>query len=96
MAVSSGFRKSGQFRDQLLAVPWLRQLFAGLSPRRPWSAPGLVHVGFVVDKVALRQVIVLLLLFPLSVSFHRRSILIHYRGINNRPVGGPLVSRQCR
>jgi hypothetical protein len=28
-----------------LAVPWLRRLVAGLSPRRPGFAPGLVHVG---------------------------------------------------
>jgi hypothetical protein len=34
------------------AVPWLRSLVAGLSPPRP----GSIHVGFVVDKVALGQV----------------------------------------
>jgi hypothetical protein len=33
-------------------VQWLRRLVAGLSLRRP----GSVHVGFVVDKVALGQV----------------------------------------
>jgi hypothetical protein len=38
------------------AVPWLRRLVAGLSPRRPGFAPGLVYVGFAVDKVALGQV----------------------------------------
>jgi hypothetical protein len=38
------------------AVPWLRSLVAGLSPRRPGFAPGSIHVGFVVDKVALGQV----------------------------------------
>jgi hypothetical protein len=38
------------------AVPWLRRLAAGLPPRRPGFDPGLVHVGFVVDKVALGQV----------------------------------------
>jgi hypothetical protein len=32
-----------------MAVPWFRRLVAGLSPR----SPGLVHVGLVVDKVAL-------------------------------------------
>jgi hypothetical protein len=37
-------------------VPWLRRLVAGLSPRRLGFDPGLVHVGFVVDKVALGQV----------------------------------------
>jgi hypothetical protein len=50
-----------------LAVPWLRRLVAGLSPRRPGFDPGSVHVGFMVDKVALGQV------FPPSVSFHRCS-----------------------
>jgi hypothetical protein len=33
------------------AVPWLKRLVAGLSPRRPGFAPGSIHVGFVVDKV---------------------------------------------
>jgi hypothetical protein len=37
------------------AVLWLRRLVAGLSPRRPGFDPGSVHVGFVVDKVALGQ-----------------------------------------
>jgi hypothetical protein len=39
-----------------MAVPWLRRLVAGLPPRRPVFNPGSVHVGFVVDKVALAQV----------------------------------------
>jgi hypothetical protein len=38
------------------AVPWLRRLAAGLPPRRPEFDPWSVHVGLVVDKVALRQV----------------------------------------
>jgi hypothetical protein len=38
------------------AVPWLRRLVAGLSPRRPGFDAGSVNVGFVVDKVALGQV----------------------------------------
>jgi hypothetical protein len=40
----------------LWAVPWLRRLVAGLPPRRPGFDPRSVHVGFVVDKVALGQV----------------------------------------
>jgi hypothetical protein len=36
----------------LMTMPWLRQIVASLSPRRLRS----VHVGFVVDKVALGQV----------------------------------------
>jgi hypothetical protein len=39
-----------------MAVPWLRRLAAGLPPRRPGFDPGSVHVGFVVDKLALGQV----------------------------------------
>jgi hypothetical protein len=39
-----------------MAMPWHRSLVAGLSPRRPVFAPGTIHVGFVVDKVALGQV----------------------------------------
>jgi hypothetical protein len=40
------------------AVSWFRRLVAGL----PTPRPGSVHVGFVVDKVALGQV------FPPSIS----------------------------
>jgi hypothetical protein len=35
------------FIKQPTAVPWLRRLVAGLSPRRPGFIPRLVHVGFV-------------------------------------------------
>jgi hypothetical protein len=38
------------------AVPWLRSLVAGLSPRRHGFAAGSIHVGFVVNKVALGQI----------------------------------------
>jgi hypothetical protein len=38
------------------AVPWLRPLVAGLPQRRTGFDPGSVHVGFVVDKVAMGQV----------------------------------------
>jgi hypothetical protein len=43
-------------------VPWLRRLVTGLPPRRLGFEPGPVHVGFVVEKVALGQV------FPSSTS----------------------------
>jgi hypothetical protein len=56
------------------AVPWLRSLVAGLSPQRPGFAPWSIHVGFVVDKVALGQVFLRVLRFsPVNISFHRRS-----------------------
>jgi hypothetical protein len=38
-----------------MAVTWLKRLVASLSPRRSGFDPGSVHVGFVVDKVALGQ-----------------------------------------
>ena len=39
----------------LKTVPWLRLLVAGLSPLKPGFDSESVHVGFVVDKVALGQ-----------------------------------------
>jgi hypothetical protein len=52
----------------IVAVPWLKRLAAGLSPRRPGFAPGSIHVGFVVDKVALGQVFLRVLPFsPASI-----------------------------
>jgi hypothetical protein len=48
------------------AVPRLRSLVAGLSPRRLRFAPGLFHVRFVVDKAALGQLF-LRVGFPLSI-----------------------------
>ena len=57
------------------AVPWLRRLVAGLPPRRPRFDPGLVYVGFVVDKVALGQV------FPRVLRFSPVNIIppvLHY------------------
>jgi hypothetical protein len=43
-------------------MPWLRWLVAGLSLYMPGFSPMLVHVGFVVNRVAQGQV------FSLSVS----------------------------
>jgi hypothetical protein len=49
-------------------VPWLRRLVAGLSLLRPGFDPGSVNLGFVVDKVALGQVFLRVVGFPLSIS----------------------------
>jgi hypothetical protein len=43
-------------KASVMAVPWLRRLVAGLSPRRLGFDPGSVHVEFLMDKVALGQV----------------------------------------
>jgi hypothetical protein len=50
---------------RILAVPWLRQLVNSFLVWRPGFNPRPVHVGFVVDKVAMRQVFSPLLpIFP--------------------------------
>jgi hypothetical protein len=56
------------------AMPWLKRLVAGLSLRRP----GLIHVGFVVDKVALGQVSLRVLRFFLPISFYHCSIFTYH------------------
>ena len=74
-----------------MAVPWLRRLVARLSPQ----SPGFVHVGFVVDKVALEQVFPRVFVFPLSISFHRcyirrkkeKKLIIFIAGLHNKPQG---------
>jgi hypothetical protein len=49
-------------------------LVAGLSPRRTGFDPRSVHVGFVVDKVALGQVFPEYFSFPMPIPFHKCSI----------------------
>jgi hypothetical protein len=63
------------------AVPWLKRLVAGLSPRKAGFGFWSVHVGFVVDKVALGQVFLRVLWFsPVNISFRQGSILIYHLG----------------
>jgi hypothetical protein len=63
----------------LKVVPQLRQLVAGFPPRRPAFEPGSGHVGFVVDKVELGQVLSEYFGFP---------YLFYHLGLHNRPNGG--------
>ena len=49
----------------MYAVPWLRRLLVKLSRRRPGFDPRPVHVRFMVNKVALGQASLRLLLFSL-------------------------------
>jgi hypothetical protein len=77
-------------------VPWLRRSVAGLSPWRPGFDPGSVHVGIVVDKVALGQVFPRVLRFS-PVNFippvlhysekRKRKLIIFITGLYNRPQG---------
>jgi hypothetical protein len=59
---------SEQIVTWAVVVPWLRQLVAGLPPRRSTFDFGSVHVGFLVDKVALGRVFPRVLPFS-SVNF---------------------------
>jgi hypothetical protein len=52
------------------AVPWMRQLVAGFPQRRPGGEPKSDNVGFVVNKVTLRQVLSEYFRFPCQISFH--------------------------
>jgi hypothetical protein len=77
------------------AEPWLRRLVAGLSPRRPGFDPGSVHVGFVVDKVALGQGFPRVVRFSsvnvippvLHDSEKRKKLIIFVTGLHNKPEG---------
>jgi hypothetical protein len=72
-----------------VTVPWFRGLISDLSPLWPGFAPGSLHVGFVVDKVALGQVFLRVLrLSRVNIIPPWLSILIYHLRINNRPVGG--------
>jgi hypothetical protein len=75
------------------AVPWFRRLVAGLSPQRPGISPGSLHVGFVVDKLALGQVFPRELWFS-SVNFippvlhykeKQKKLTIFITGLHNKP-----------
>jgi hypothetical protein len=73
-----------------------------LSPRRPGFDPGSVHVGFVVDKVALGQVIPRVLRFSpvnfippvLHYKEQRKKLIIFFTGLHNKPrsCGASVVS----
>jgi hypothetical protein len=63
-----------------LALLWLRWLVDCLLLCRPGFAPGPVHVGFMVAKVHWDRVFSEFFGFPLSVLFHRYSVLIYHVG----------------
>jgi hypothetical protein len=64
-----------------MVVPQLRWLVAGFPPRRPGFEPRSGRVGYVVDKVALGQVIFEYLGFPCHFSFHRHLYIHHQPGL---------------
>ena len=62
---------------ELKVIVIVSDLILVFKSLRPGFDTTSVHVEFVVDKVALGQVSLPALQFPLSVSFHQCSILIH-------------------
>jgi hypothetical protein len=73
--------------QQRRTVPWLKQLFASLSPWRPRFNPRSVYVGFAVGKMALEQALFTIVSFscqyystnaPHSVLFHQCPTFIHW------------------
>jgi hypothetical protein len=87
-----------QHRDQwwafvntvmMTAVPQLRWLVAGFSPRRLVFDPRSDDVGSVVDKVALGQVFLLVLRFPMPVLIPPNAPYSSViRDWYNRPISG--------
>jgi hypothetical protein len=64
------------FVERSVAHKTVNLLVAGFPPRRPGFKPESGQVGFVVDKVALRQVFSENFGFPCQSSFHQ--ILHHH------------------
>jgi hypothetical protein len=71
-------------------VPWLRRLVAGLSPRRPGFVPRSLYVGFVVDKVALGQALLRVILFYHSPCHF--TVALHTHVSSRGWTIGPLVA----
>jgi hypothetical protein len=73
MAAVLGTLHSTPPSNSNMAVPWFRRLVTSLSPQRPRFTPGSFHVVFVVDKLALGQVV--LCFSPVNIIQPRLSIL---------------------
>jgi len=55
-----------------MVVPWIRLIVDGRSSRKLWFRTGSVNGGFLVDKVALGQNLLLVSCFHPSISFQPR------------------------
>jgi hypothetical protein len=72
-------------------MPQLRQLVASFPPRQPRFEPGPGHVGFVVDKAALRQVFSKYFGFPCQCTFHQ-SLHTHHLSFRAGTIGQTLAA----
>jgi hypothetical protein len=78
-----------------IVEPWLRRLVFDISARRPAFTPGLVHVGFVVKKLALGQIIHSLCSLDFSCQYHSAVALhTHVTWGWTRSVGGSSSETQ--
>jgi hypothetical protein len=79
-----------------VAVPWLRPLVAGISPRKTGFDVRSVHVRIIVDKVALGQVFLRVLPFyPVSIIPPMLHIHLHLHvALTRRAKGRRLGSFQ--
>jgi hypothetical protein len=87
------------------AVRWLRRLVDGLPLRRPGLDLGSVHVGFMVNKVTLRQIFTRVIWFSpvnfilpvLHYKEKRKKIITFITGLHNKPQGcGASVASAAR
>jgi hypothetical protein len=69
-----------------MAVSQLRRLAPGLLPRRPWFETRSNDMGFVVDKLALGQVLSQYFCLPCQFSF-RRLLQTHHLSSGAGTVG---------
>lgn len=71
------------------AVSWLTRLVVSFSSRRPGVEPGIFQVGFVVDKLALIQLLSAYFGIPLTVLLNQYSIFIFtFKATLNRKTNG--------
>ena len=71
-------------QEVLPAVSWFRQSIASLSPRRSRVHLRSVYVGFVMDKVLLRQIFLRVFrFFPVTITVHLKQPKLH---INNTQI----------
>jgi hypothetical protein len=75
--------------DTFLGFPWFKGLVAGLTSRRLDFYPRSFHVGFVVNKLALGQVFLQVLLFSFVITIP--PILHINLYLSTRRTSGPIL-----
>jgi hypothetical protein len=96
LKVNSTPRAIDGFCLQVSLCLYVRWLVAGFSPRRPGFAPRSVHVGFLMDSMAQRQVFScqFSLVNVIPTLLHIHSYIIWW--MDNGPVSDPVPQRHSR